>query len=607
MSVLRKRAAAAPTHMGGGGGVFDGLKSVEMLRTLRNLRDDIFTATKREGTRWLFEDYEAEAYAWMEGVTAKICSMNYSPDEFLKDVVEFRELMERPPKKIAGLDWLRLNDLFDAVINKVKDVWMSATISSSSSSSKSSGDRGVPAFAFRDPLDGSVIDIVTDTARALAAADPRPAPSSATYSSSSPSSHAAHGITNPLYAPMNSTSATVLSLEPRVVNGIRHTAANALRRVFDRGAAAGAALLHHARSRASNGGGVGIGGYDAGRKRSRAAAGAGWDDEWSGPPVTYAAAAAAVAAAPAPPVPKRAAKVDRRAAAAAAASAAWLRIDEAATKTGYGTVHGGRGSSSSSSSSSSRRAPAPLPPRGRPVPVPPGSSAAPDLYQLAATGAGGDGPAAAPESVGWVEARGSHAIARVGVTPVVWVEPPKGASKKDVGARPEAQRRGDVHYRVTIRVANKTFVLGTFIAEDDAAKAHDRALIRACGPEAMHVYWADQLGLMAAKLDVAEAVAAAGEAAGMPAVGPALSPLPPLASWLALNYPVWFYAGDPLDWYALLPLYVLHFISTTTRHRSPPPPPSVTLGSRSSTRRCDQSCCWRRRGRARARATSASS
>jgi hypothetical protein len=164
----------------------------------------------------------------------------------------------------------------------------------------------------------------------------------------------------------------------------------------------------------------------------------------------------------------------------------------------------------------------------------------------------------------------------VGVTPVVWVEPPKGASKKDVGARPEAQRRGDVHYRVTIRVANKTFVLGTFIAEDDAAKAHDRALIRACGPEAMHVYWADQLGLMAAKLDVAEAVAAAGEAAGMPAVGPALSPLPPLTSWLALNYPVWVYAGDPLDWYALLP--VCTFCTPTqpplTIPRPRPRPPS---------------------------------
>jgi hypothetical protein len=177
--------------------VFDGLKSVEMLRTLRNLRDDIFTATKREGTRWLFEDYEAEAYAWMEGVTAKICSMNYSPDEFLKDVVEFRELMERPPKKIAGLDWLRLNDLFDAVINKVKDVWMSATISSSSSSSKSSGDRGVPAFAFRDPLDGSVIDIVTDTARAMANVDPRPAPSSATETTAcvAPSSSSTSNVT----------------------------------------------------------------------------------------------------------------------------------------------------------------------------------------------------------------------------------------------------------------------------------------------------------------------------------------------------------------------------------------------------------------------------
>jgi len=240
--------------------------------------------------------------------------------------------------------------------------------------------------------------------------------------------------------------------------------------------------------------------------------------------------------------------------------------------------------------------------------VPPGSSAAPDLYQLAATGAGGDGPAAAPESVGWVEARGSHAIARVGVTPVVWVEPPKGASKKDVGTRPEAQRRGDVHYRVTIRVANKTFVLGTFIAEDDAAKAHDRALIRACGPEAMHVYWADQLGLMAAKLDVAEAVAAAGEAAGMPAVGPALSPLPPLASWLALNYPVWVYAGDPLDWYALLPFCTFCTSSHSNSHHPSPPPSALHhAGSRSSTRRCDQSCCWRRRGRARARATSASS
>ena len=523
---------------------FDPLKSIGTLKLLRNLRDDIISATKREGgregPRWLWEDYEEEANAWMDKVTAKICSMYYSPDEFLKDMSDFRHEVNKPPKKIAGLDWLQLNDLFDGVLEKVKDVWISATISS-----KAQCDRDIPDFTFRDPMDGSVVDIVTDTARALAAAD--------THPSSFISSNG-----DPLFAPINSGSAAALPLDARVSQGIRDTAAHAMRSVFDRGAAAGAALVAARNNRGSftSGGGFGGGSYDAGRKRPHAMAGAGRDDDRSGLSLAYTASAPAPAQAP----PKKAIKLDRRAAAAAAPSAlaegAWLRIDEAASKATK-AGHGGRGSSGGVRGGSSRRAPAPPQPQPRGQPqstdlFPP----APDVQQVSSSSSSSlsSSSSSAAAAEGWVEIPegGGGTSTRVGVTPVVWVEPKGG--NKDVANRPPAAKRTDVHYQVAVRVANKTFVLRVFAAEDDAARAHDRALIRACGPEPLHAFWADRLAWMAEKLDVAEAAAAAGAleeggGGGGPPT-PALRPLPALDSWLALNYPVWAYASDPLDWCA---------------------------------------------------------
>ena len=52
-------------------------------------------------------------------------------------------------------------------------------------------------------------------------------------------------------------------------------------------------------------------------------------------------------------------------------------------------------------------------------------------------------------------------------------------------------------YQVHIRVSGKVFELGVFAHEDDAARAHDRALIRAIGPHELHAFWALQVNHLA--------------------------------------------------------------------------------------------------------------
>ena len=102
----------------------------------------------------------------------------------------------------------------------------------------------------------------------------------------------------------------------------------------------------------------------------------------------------------------------------------------------------------------------------------------------------------------------------VGVVPVVWSGidkrkgPPKGSisatsasafasslSSSSSSSSSSAHCSTGVHYQVHIRVAGKVFELGIFTSEEDAARAHDRALIRAIGPHELHAFWAMQVSV----------------------------------------------------------------------------------------------------------------
>lgn len=135
--------------------------SFDVLRKLRSLRDQIFSAKKREGTRWLFEEYEEEAFEWMKRVSTKIRNMQYDPDDFLKDIQELQRDVSRG-KKIAGLDQLHLDTLFEAVktaTNKLLLQLSTGTILP---------PQTISSFLFNDPIGQMPIDIVTPTALILA-------------------------------------------------------------------------------------------------------------------------------------------------------------------------------------------------------------------------------------------------------------------------------------------------------------------------------------------------------------------------------------------------------------------------------------------------------
>ena len=139
----------------------------EVLRKLRSWRDQIFSAKKREGTRWLFEDYEEEAFDWMKRVSTKIRSMQYDPDDFLKDIEELQRDVRRG-KKIAGLDQLHLDTLFEAVKIATENLLTQLSLGTTIT------QQPISSFLFHDPIDQVPIDIVTSTAVALAAAERRP-------------------------------------------------------------------------------------------------------------------------------------------------------------------------------------------------------------------------------------------------------------------------------------------------------------------------------------------------------------------------------------------------------------------------------------------------
>ena len=138
--------------------------SFEVLRKLRSLRDQIFSAKKREGTRWLFEDYEDEAFEWMKRVSMKIRNMQYDPDDFLKDVEELQRDVSRG-KKIAGLDQLHLDTLFEVVKTATENLLHQLSVGTTIH------QQPISSFLFYDPIGQAPIDIVTPTASVLAAAE----------------------------------------------------------------------------------------------------------------------------------------------------------------------------------------------------------------------------------------------------------------------------------------------------------------------------------------------------------------------------------------------------------------------------------------------------
>ena len=138
--------------------------SFEVLRKLRSLRDQIFSAKKREGTRWLFEDYEEEAFEWMKRVSTKIRHMQYDPEDFLKDIQELQRDVSRG-KKIAGLDQLHLDTLFEAVKTATDNLLRQL------STGTTLPPQPISSFLFYDPIGQAPIDIVTPTALVLASTE----------------------------------------------------------------------------------------------------------------------------------------------------------------------------------------------------------------------------------------------------------------------------------------------------------------------------------------------------------------------------------------------------------------------------------------------------
>jgi hypothetical protein len=176
--------------------------SFDVLRKLRSLRDQIFSAKKREGTRWLFEEYEEEAFEWMKRVSTKIRNMQYDPDDFLKDIQELQRDVSRG-KKIAGLDQLHLDTLFEAVKTATNKLLLQL------SAGTTLPPQTISSFLFNDPVDQMLIDIVTPTALVLASTERKSLITLAGAAAGDIDVNSTAQPDNPLLAHINSNTASV--------------------------------------------------------------------------------------------------------------------------------------------------------------------------------------------------------------------------------------------------------------------------------------------------------------------------------------------------------------------------------------------------------------